>query len=85
MIDMSDYTQPVHRSLLPREMIAGVPQAGLFIIFISGLIFIYALGWYFMIVPIAIGYFYMRYLTGKDQWSIDIGIANMLQKDVYLP
>jgi len=85
MIDMSQYKQPVHRSLLPREMIAGVPQAGLFIIFMSGLLFIYALSLYFMIVPIALGYFIMRHLTSKDQWYIDIVLSNIMQKDIYLP
>ena len=82
---MNEYKQPVHRSLLPREMIAGIPQAGLFIIFLSGLIFIYGFRFYFMIVPIAVGYFIMRHLTNKDQWYIDIVLSNMMQKDIYLP
>jgi type IV secretory pathway VirB3-like protein len=85
MIDMSQYKQPVHRSLLPREMIAGVPQAGLFIIFIFSLVFIYGFRFYFMIVPIALGYFIMRHLTSKDQWFIDSSLSNIMQKDIYLP
>jgi len=85
MIDMTEYIRPVHRSLLPREMIAGVPQAGIFTIFILFLFFIYALRIYFMIVPISILYFIMRHLTSKDQWNIDMGLANIMQKDVYIP
>ena len=85
MIDMSLYKKPVHRSLLPREMLAGVPQAGLFILFFLGLIFIYGLSWYFMIVPIVLLYFVMRHLTSIDQWFIDMFLSNAMQKDVYLP
>jgi len=85
MVDMSQYKQPVHRSLLPREMIAGIPQAGLGIIFFLGLIFIYGLRLYFMIIPIALAYFIMRHLTSKDQWFIDMGLSNIMQKDIYIP
>jgi type IV secretory pathway TrbD component len=85
MVDMSKYKQPVHRSLLPREMIGGIPQAGLFILFALGLLFIYGLRLYLFIVVIALGYFVMRHITKKDQWGIDMGLANIMQKDVYIP
>jgi len=85
MLDMSPFKQPVHRSLLPREMIAGVPQAGIFTIFILFLLFIYALRIYFMMGLIAMLYFIMRHLTSKDQWNIDMGLSNIMQKDVYIP
>ena len=85
MVDMSQYKKPVHRSLLPREMIAGVPQAGLFIMFMLVLIFIYGLGLYIMIFPIVLSYFVMRFFTNKDQWFIDMGLANIMQKDIYIP
>lgn len=85
MVDMSEYKKHVHRSLLPREMIAGVPQAGLGIIFFLGLVFIYGFKWYFMIIPIAILYFVMRHLTKEDQWYVDIVLTNIMQKDIYIP
>jgi type IV secretory pathway VirB3-like protein len=85
MVDMSQYKQPVHRSLLPREMIAGIPQAGLFLIFFMSIIFVYGLRLYITVVPIALLYFVMRHLTKKDQWFIDIVLTNIMQKDVYIP
>jgi type IV secretory pathway VirB3-like protein len=85
MVDMSQYKQPVHRSLLQREMIGGIPQAGLFILFILGLIFIYALELYFTIIPIALFYLVMRHLTKKDPWFIDIVLDNIMQKDRLIP
>jgi len=76
---------PVHRSLLPREMLAGIPQAGLGIILLFGLIFVYALRLYLTIIPIVLLYFVMRHFSNKDQWYIDMGLANIMQNDIYLP
>lgn len=85
MVDMSPYKLPVHRSLLQREILAGVPQAGLAILFFLGLIFVYWLQLWFMLIPIALVYFLMRFFTAKDQWKIDILLDNIKQKDIYLP
>lgn len=85
MVDMSAFKQPVRRSLLRREMIGGVPQAGLFLLFMSGLVFIYGLRMYFAAVPIALLYFVMRHLTRKDPWFIDMVLDNIMQKDRLVP
>jgi len=85
MIDMSAYRQPVHRSLLQREMIGGVPQAGLLMLFLLGLVFIYGLELYLSIVPIALLYFVMRHLSKQDNWLIDIVMDNIMQKDRLIP
>jgi len=70
---------------MQREMLGGVPQAGLFILFMLGLIFIYGLRLYLMIIPIMLLYFVMRHLTKKDQWFIDFLLDNIMQKDRFLP
>jgi type IV secretory pathway TrbD component len=85
MVDMRPYKRQVHRSLLDRELMGGVPQAGLFILFLLGVIFIYGLGLYFMIAPIVILYFVMRALTKRDPWLIDIVLENISQKDTFIP
>lgn len=85
MVDMRPCSRQVRRSLLDRELMAGVPQAGLFFLFLLGVIFIYGLGLYFMIAPIVILYFVMRALTKKDPWLIDIVLENISQKDVLIP
>jgi len=66
-------------------MIGGVPQAGLFFIFIFGLIFVYGLKIYIALVPLAVIYFFMRHLTKKDQWFIDMVLENIMQKDKLIP
>jgi type IV secretory pathway TrbD component len=85
MIDMRDYPVIVHRSLLQRDLMAGIPQAGLFILFMLAVIFIYGLELYFMIAPIIILYLVMRALTKRDPWLIDIVLDNIMQKDRFLP
>jgi len=85
MIDMNAFKQPVRRSLLQRELIGGIPQAGLLILFMMGLIFIYGFHLYFFIIPIVLLYFIMRHLTKQDQWLIDIILDNIMQKDRLLP
>jgi len=82
---MREYRQPVRRSLLQREMLGGIPQAGLLLLFIMGIIFIYGFRIYIMIVPIALGYFVMRHFTKRDQWSIDNFLDHIMQKDILLP
>jgi type IV secretory pathway TrbD component len=85
MVDMRPFARRVHRSLLQRELLGGVPQTGLLALFVLGVIFLYGLRMYFMIVPIVLLYFIMRHLTKKDQWLIDVVIENIQQKDALLP
>jgi len=85
MVDMSNYKKPVHRSLLPREMMAGVPQMGLLVILMLALIFIYGFEMYVAAVPLALLYLVMRHLSKKDQWHIDNVSENIMQKDRLIP
>jgi len=85
MVDMSEYKQKVHRSLLQREMLGGVPQIGLIFLIVFGTVLIYGLRLYFMIVPLAVLYIVMRALTRRDQWLIDIVMDNIMQKDKLIP
>jgi type IV secretory pathway TrbD component len=85
MADLRSFSRPVHRSLLQRELLGGVPQAGLLLLFVLSVVFIYGLQLYFMIVPMVILFFVMRSLTARDQWLIDIVLDNIQQKDVLIP
>ena len=85
MVGMGDCKQPVRRSLLQREMLGGIPQAGLILLFVLGVVFVYGLRMYFMLVPIIVLYIVMRALTKRDQWLIDIVMDNIMQKDRLIP
>jgi type IV secretory pathway VirB3-like protein len=85
MVDMRSYRRKVRRSLLRRELLGGIPQAGLIGLFVMAVMFLYVLAMYFMIVPIVLLYFIMRHLTKIDPWLIDIVLDNIQQKDVFIP
>jgi len=85
MVDMSQYKKPVRRSLLQREMIGGIPQLGMLLLFIFGLVFLYGLKLYALLPFIILAYLFMRHLTKKDQWQIDIVFNNITQKDRLIP
>jgi len=85
MPDLRPYARTVRRSLLQREMVGGVPQVGLLLLFVLGLVFVYGLRLYIAVAPIALLFLIMRHLSKKDQWLIDIVMENVMQKDVLLP
>jgi type IV secretory pathway VirB3-like protein len=85
MVDTRELSIKVRRSLLPRELLAGVPQAGMLLLFIMLVMFVLSFSMYYMIIPIALLYLVMRHLTAKDPWMIDMVLDNIRQKDVYLP
>jgi type IV secretory pathway VirB3-like protein len=85
MTDMSDYARTVRRSLLPRDMLGGIPTAGLVLLMIMAIVFLYVFRWFWMIVPIVLLYFVMRHMTKLDEWFVDIILENIQEKDVYIP
>lgn len=85
MTNMRPYAIKVHRSLLTRDLMAGIPQVGLLGLIIISVFFLYVLRLYFMGAFIVTLYFIMRYLTTKDPWMVDIVLENIQQKEIYLP
>jgi len=85
MVDMRPHAKKVHRSLLQRDLMFGVPTLGVVLIVILFMMFVYVLKLIFMIVPIAILYIVMRHLTSKDPWMVDMILDNIQQKDVFIP
>jgi type IV secretory pathway VirB3-like protein len=85
MVNMRPCSRKVRRSLLQRELLGGVPTSGLILVLIMAVVFLYVLRMFFMVVPIAVLYMVMRYLTAKDPWMIDIVLDNIQQKDVFIP
>jgi len=85
MVDMRPYSKKVHRSLLQRDLMFGVPTTGLMLIFVMAVMFLYVARLWVMAAPIAALYVVMRHLTSKDAWMIDIILDNIQQKDVFIP
>ena len=85
MVDMRDRAAKVHRSLLQRDLLLGVPTMGLVLIFALSAIFLYLFRWFFMIVPIVFLYVLMRHFTSKDPWMIEMLLDYIQQKDIFIP
>ena len=85
MVDMRGCHRIVHRSLLQRDLLLGVPTMGLVLIFCLALVFCYLFKWIFMLFPIALLYVLMRHFTSRDPWLIEIVLDSIQQKDVFLP
>ena len=85
MARAQEYTKPVHRSLLERELILGIPQMGVLILLFFGFIFLSLLRMYYMVFPLGILYITMRVLTKKDPFMIDILIEHINQKEFLVP
>jgi len=85
VLDTRQFSQPVRRSLLQRDLMGGVPQAGLLLLVVLTVFFVVGLELYLMLVPIITLYLVMRALTKKDPWMIDIILENIMQKDRLIP
>ena len=85
MVDTRAHARKVHRSLLQRELLGGVPQAGLILLFVMTVMTVYLFRMYVMLIPVVLSYFTTRHLTRLDPWMIDIVFANIQHKDIYIP
>jgi len=85
MVDMRGCSKKVHRSLLQRDLLLGVPTMGLVLILVLAVLFLYLLRWFFMVVPIALVYVVIRHFTSRDPWLIEIILDSIQHKDVFLP
>ncbi len=78
----SEFTYPVHKSLLKRNLIMGLPPIILVLILIFTA-FMYILTESFAIVPLGIIlYIITREITKKDEYLLEILISSILQPDI---
>lgn len=84
-MEAREYSLPVRRSLLQRDLKFGIPVNGLLILVVSGTLFIYILELYWFGFILAAIYIVMRMLTKKDPYMIDILITHLNQKDFFVP
>jgi type IV secretory pathway TrbD component len=84
-MDAREFSLPVHRSLMQRELILKIPAMGVLALLLLATFFMYILEQYIAGIPIAALYIVMRYLTKKDPYLIDILLEHMSQKDILIP
>lgn len=84
-MSLRDYSQPVHRSLICRDLIFGIPALGMLILLLIGVFTMYILEQYYFGFILIILYIVMRFLTKKDPYLIEILIKHINQKDFLVP
>lgn len=79
--DLSDFNYPVHRSLMKRRLIMGIPFVPLlFVVIITALIVMDLKIW--QIIPLSIFVlFIIREITKKDEYFMEILIASLFQPE----
>lgn len=75
-----NYAVPVHRSLLKRDLTAGVSQQTIMILFLLTLIMVLGFGLIWFIGVSVILYIAARFLTSRDEFRLDI-----LCESIWLP
>ncbi len=84
-MSVRDYSVTVHRSLMQRELVLGIPSMGMLILLLIGVFTMYILKQYYFGFIIAALYVVMRIMTKKDPYLIDILIEHVNQKDYLVP
>lgn len=84
-MSVRDYSQTVHRSLLQRDLVLGIPAMGMMILLLLGVFTVYVLKQYYFAIILIVLYFVMKILTKKDPYLIDILIEHVNQKDFLVP
>jgi type IV secretory pathway TrbD component len=84
-MDAREFSLPVHRSLMQRELVLKIPAMGVLALLLLATFFMYILEQYVAGIPIAALYIAMRYLTKKDPYLIDIILEHINQKDILIP
>jgi type IV secretory pathway VirB3-like protein len=84
-MSVHDFAEPVHRSLIQRDLILGIPSIGMLILLLLGVFTLYYLQQLIFVPIIAVLYIVMRVMTKKDPHLIDIIIEHVNQKDYLVP
>ena len=84
-MSVRDYSQTVHRSLLQRDLVLGIPAMGMMILLLLGVFTVYVLKQYYFAVILIVLNIVMKVLTKKDPYLIDILIEHVNQKDFLVP
>ncbi|UTC53920.1 VirB3 family type IV secretion system protein [Treponema sp. OMZ 803] len=79
---ISDYSIPIHRSLIQVDMLFGIGTKAAILLLIVTVVIIQITGAWFLIVSAAL-FFLMRLLAKNDPYLLDILFDSVLQQDIY--
>jgi len=78
---LQDYTIPVRRSIIKRDLWLGIPFVPLMVLIFVSVIIILGFNQYFFIVVSVVLWFILKQITRNDEWLLDIIITSILQPD----
>ena len=79
---ISDYSIPIHRSLIQVDMLFGIGTKAAILLLIVTVVITQITGAWFLIVSAAL-FFLMRLLAKNDPYLLDILFDSVLQQDIY--
>ena len=82
---VSDYSWKVHRSLLRRDLVAGVSRLTFAIIAVLTVYMVFGVRQYWFIAVSVLIYLVARALTKSDEYLVEIILDSLLQPDDLYP
>lgn len=79
-----EYSIPVHRSLIRRDLIAGVSRASLIIVLVSFYLLVMEMHLFILSPVVLILFIVLRALTKQDEYLVEIIAASLLSPDELL-
>lgn len=80
-MNIRDYESPTYRSLMKRDLIAGVSQTVFIILMMATFFFVFYLAWYWFLIVLAGLFVTARLLTKRDPFLLDIILSSLMQPD----
>ena len=78
---ITDYSYPVHRSIMKRQLIMGVPLIPLVIIVLATIIIVLDFKLWIILPFSAILIYIMKEITKKDEYLLEIFLNSLLEPD----
>ena len=79
--DISEYTYPVHRAVMKRQLIMGVPLVPFIIVVLVTIIIVLDFKMWLIIPFAGITIYIMKEITKKDQYLLEVFLYSLLEPD----
>jgi type IV secretory pathway VirB3-like protein len=78
---IQDFTVPVHRSIIKRDLYIGLPLIPLVILGLITCLMVFDFNQPAFLVITVILWYILKTITDKDEWLLDIVLISLLQPD----
>jgi len=78
---IQDFSFPVHRSIIKRDLWLGIPLLPLILLIFSTIIIVLGFGQPAFLVVTVVLWFVLKQIAKNDEWLLDIILTSLLQPD----